>query len=212
MIKGIDITCAFGSEFLTEEDGDIFVEFPEVLDQHFGDLLDEQLEEQQPILAEEERAKAGARPAGIRAVKVAGSRRVSSRMEDDAAGKPREAKNGRKRRWSQSQKQKSNERGFQGEKKRVRQARFNGKGRRRRYGRLRKSLYGLRRAAKLFNRGLNKLLIDNGYEQCPVDKCVYRKTSETGESILFNTHVDDFAVFPTCEAMFEDLLAVLKSK
>ena len=26
------------------------------------------------------------------------------------------------------------------------------------------------------------------------------------------THVDDFAVFPTCEAMFEELLAVLKSK
>ena len=49
LIKGIDITCAFGSEFLTEEDGDIFVEFPEVLDQHFGDLLDEQLEEQQPM-------------------------------------------------------------------------------------------------------------------------------------------------------------------
>ena len=45
-----------------------------------------------------------------------------------------------------------------------------------------------------------------------MDKCVYRKTSETGESILFNTHVDDFAVFPTCEAMFEDLLAVLRSK
>ena len=49
LIKGIDITCAFGSEFLTEEDGDIFVEFPEVLDQHFGDLLDEQLEEQHTI-------------------------------------------------------------------------------------------------------------------------------------------------------------------
>ena len=95
----------------------------------------------------------------------------------------------------------------------MRQAKFDGKGRKRRYGRLRKSLYGLRRAAKLFNRGLNKLLlIENGYEQCPVDKCVYRKTSETGQSILFNTHVDDFAVFPTCEAMFEDLLDVLKSK
>ena len=39
LIKGIDITCAFGSEFLTEEDGDIFVEFPEVLDQHFGEAI-----------------------------------------------------------------------------------------------------------------------------------------------------------------------------
>ena len=45
LIKGIDSTSAFGSESLTEEDGDIFVEFPEVLDQHFGDLLDAQLEE-----------------------------------------------------------------------------------------------------------------------------------------------------------------------
>ena len=113
--------------------------------------------------------------------------------EDDAAGEPN-VKGGRKRR-GQAQRQRRNE--DYGEWKKVRQAKFDGKGRRRRYGRLRKSLYGLRRAAKLFNRGLNRLLIENGYEQCPVDKCFYRKTSETGESILFNTHVDDFAVaFP----------------
>ena len=34
LIKGIDITCAFGSEFLTEEDGDIFVEYPEILEKN----------------------------------------------------------------------------------------------------------------------------------------------------------------------------------
>ena len=141
--------------------------------------MDEQLEEQQPILEEEARVKAEARPAGIRAVKVAGRRRVSSRMEDDASGEPKDTKDGRQRR-GKTQREKCSERNEQW--KKVRQAKFDGK-RRRRYGRLRKSLYGLRRAAKLFNRGLNKLLIEKGYEQCPVDKCVYRKTSETGESI-----------------------------
>jgi hypothetical protein len=164
---------------LTEEDGDIFVEFPEVLDQHFGDLLDEQLEDQQHILlAEEERAKAAARPGGIRAVKVAGSRRVSRHMEGDDASEKPQGYGKRKERGADSKNNRN----------KVRQAKFDGKGRRRRYGRLRKSLYGLRRAAKLFNRGLNKLLIENGYEQCPVDKCVYRKTSETGESICFIQH------------------------
>jgi hypothetical protein len=104
--------------------------------------------------------------------------------EDDSAAEPKEAKGGRKKHRSQAQRQKSGERGIDGDRKRVRHAAFNGKGRRRRYGRLRKSLYGLRRAAKLFNRGLNKLLIANGYEQCPVDKCVYRKTSASASANL----------------------------
>jgi hypothetical protein len=33
---GIDITCAFASESLTAEDGDIYVKFPDILVQHFG--------------------------------------------------------------------------------------------------------------------------------------------------------------------------------
>ena len=79
------------------------------------------------------------------------------------------------------------------------------------YAKLRKSLYGLRRAAKLFNRGLRKLLQDNGYESCPADTCIFRKFSGA-ESILFNTHVDDFASYPTNDAMFEELCAVLRTK
>ena len=39
---GIDITCAFASESLTAEDGDIYVKFPDILVQHFGWKLDEQ--------------------------------------------------------------------------------------------------------------------------------------------------------------------------
>jgi hypothetical protein len=79
------------------------------------------------------------------------------------------------------------------------------------YAKLRKSLYGLRRAAKLFNRGLRQLLKDNGYESCPADTCIFRKVSGT-ESILFNIHVDDFACYPTCDAMFDELCAVLRTK
>ena len=55
------------------------------------------------------------------------------------------------------------------------------------YAKLRKSLYGLRRAAKLFNRGLRELLQANGYESCPADVCIFRKVSGT-ESILFNAY------------------------
>ena len=79
------------------------------------------------------------------------------------------------------------------------------------YAKLRKSLYGLRRAAKLFNRGLRQLLKDNGYESCSADTCIFCKVSGT-ESILFNIHVDDFACYPTCDAMFDELCAVLRSK
>ena len=78
------------------------------------------------------------------------------------------------------------------------------------YAKLRKSLYGLRRAAKLFNRGLRELLQANGYESCPADACIFRKFSGT-ESILFNTHVDDFACYPTCDEMFDELCAVLRA-
>ena len=49
--RGIDITCAFASESLTAEDGDIYVKFPDILVQHFGWKLDEQREEQREVLA-----------------------------------------------------------------------------------------------------------------------------------------------------------------
>jgi len=56
-MRGIDITCAFASESLTAEDGDIYVKYPDVLAKHFGWLLNQQREEQQEILAAEESAK-----------------------------------------------------------------------------------------------------------------------------------------------------------
>jgi len=55
---GIDITCAFASESLTAEDGDIYVKFPDILVQHFGWKLNEQREEQREVLAAEASAKA----------------------------------------------------------------------------------------------------------------------------------------------------------
>jgi hypothetical protein len=57
---GIDITCAFASESLTAEDGDIYVRFPDILVQHFGWKLDEQRKEQREVLAAEASMKAAA--------------------------------------------------------------------------------------------------------------------------------------------------------
>jgi hypothetical protein len=203
LLRGIDIKCAFGSEFLTAEDGDIWVQYPDILEDHFGYLLDQQLEEQKAIIEEEVRTKR-ARPSEEDAAKDAGDEANKWEDCDDEVPRAGHWKNSvvrRSKKWMVRKQNKAN----------IHQIAANGERKRRRYGRLRKSLYGLRRAARLFNCGLNKLLIENGYECCPADKCIYRKTFGT-ESILFNTHVDDFAVFPTCEAMFDELLSVLRTK
>ena len=218
LLRGIDIKCAFGSEYLTAEDGDIWVQYPDILEDHFGYLLDQQLEEQKVILEEEARTKR-VRPyeedALKEAVKDASDGAIQwEDCDDDECHKVRNTKTwnahlrhrskkwiARSKKWIARKQNKAN----------IYHVAANGESKRRRYGRLRKSLYGLRRAARLFNCGLNKLLIENGYECCPADKCIYRKTFGT-ESILFNTHVDDFAVFPTCEAMFDELLSVLRTK
>ena len=207
LIKGIDITAAFASESLTQDEEDIYVQYPPILEQHFGEVLDQQLEEQKVILEEETRTQESAQQFEVRNVKAAGGGKASRRREensDDEDSPERKTQNARHRskKWIERKAKKA----------KVHRVAVNGQAQQRRYGRLRKSLYGLRRAAKLFNRGLNKLLIEKDYEQCPVDKCIYRKISATGESILFNTHVDDFAVFPTGEAIFSELLDVLRSK
>ena len=76
---------------------------------------------------------------------------------------------------------------------------------------LRKTLYGLRRSPKLFTDGLADHLISKGYTRLTSDPCIYRK-DKGGESIIFNTHVDDFACFPTCESMFTELVHDLQEK
>ena len=53
----IDIAFAFASEFLTDEDANIYVKSPDILEQHFGWELDEQREEQREMLVAEVSAK-----------------------------------------------------------------------------------------------------------------------------------------------------------
>jgi hypothetical protein len=220
---GIDITAAFASEFLTPEDGDIYVKYPDILVQHFSDLLDQQREEQKEVLATEASAKAaavvlksgcfaeasdeerGEEENGSKGSRSKRRRQAMDAASDEESSQIRNVKKGyRSRKWEERKAEKA-------DKQRVRIVSHNSQRRQGYYAKLRKSLYGLRRAAKLFNRGLRELLQANGYESCPADTCIFRKVSGT-ESILFNTHVDDFACYPTCIAMFDELCAVLRTK
>jgi len=54
---GIGITCAFASESLTDEDADIYVKSPDIIDQYLGWELDEQRGEQRAVLVAEASAK-----------------------------------------------------------------------------------------------------------------------------------------------------------
>jgi hypothetical protein len=189
---GIDITCAFASESLTPEDGDIYVKFPDILVQHFSGFLDQQREEQKEVLAAEACAKEAEETItsgiwdkvsddeqsleGDNASKGSRSKRRREAREATDTDDPvqiRSVKKGYKsKKWEQRKAAKA-------EKERVRSISHNSQRRQGYYAKLRKSLYGLRRAAKLFNRGLRKLLQDHGYESCPADTCIFRKVSGT---------------------------------
>jgi hypothetical protein len=165
LIRGIDIKCAFGSEYLTAEDGDIWVQYPDILEEHFGYLLDQQLEEQKALLEEKAVVKRALPSEEFVSTEASDQ---ADQWEDCDVEEPvlvRRAKyndakhfghGNRSKKWIDRR----------AEKARVRSVMHTGRNRRR-YGRLRKSLYGLRRAARLFNSGLNKLLIENGYECAP---------------------------------------------
>ena len=77
---------------------------------------------------------------------------------------------------------------------------------------LKKTLYGLSRAPKAFYDDLSKYLLQNGYERCPVDPCLYKKTESETRQIFFAIHVDDFAVAATHQDLIDDLCCTLKSK
>ena len=230
-MRGIDITCAFASESLTAEDGDIYVKYPDVLVKHFSWLLDQQRDEQREVLAVEASANEAA-ALGIASGSFAelsgddrsqacseasqsetqcqseneskGSRSKRRRVAKEVSGgnSSKSTRRNKSKKWEERNAKRAKVRSTWQDKQRNQPGY---------YARLRKSLYGLRRAAKLFNRGLRQLLKDNGYESCSADPCIFRKVSGT-ESILFNIHVDDFACYPTCDIMFDELCAVLRTK
>ena len=225
-MRGIDITCAFASESLTAEDGDIYVKYPDVIVKHFSWMLDQQREEQQEVLAAEARAEAASAEACKYGsfgdvVETSTSNSCVDSTADEHCQTEKSSKGSRSKRRRQAfeskstGKYKSNQwkarREAKAYKQSVRVVSHNSQKSQGYSARLRKSLDGLRRAAKLFNRGLRKLLHENGYKSCPADPCIFRKVSGR-ESILFNIHVDDFACYPTCDEMFDELCAVLRTK
>ena len=71
------------------------------------------------------------------------------------------------------------------------------------YYKLKRSLYGLRSAPKIFYDGLSNHLVKHGYAKCPFDPCVYRKVVEL-KYITIVAHVDDMLIISNCNNMREN--------
>ena len=81
------------------------------------------------------------------------------------------------------------------------------------YGKLNKSMYGLRRSPQLFNRELQVHIISAGYTQAPDDQALYYKRGpQPGDIIIFLTHVDDFAIASSSHELRDELYAALRTK
>lgn len=70
---------------------------------------------------------------------------------------------------------------------------------------LKKSLYGLKQAAKVWNETLNSSLLNNGFMRSDIDKCLYTYSSG-GATMMILIHVDDLLVISNnqeilCEKM-----------
>ena len=59
---------------------------------------------------------------------------------------------------------------------------------------LNKSIYGLKQAARVWYKAIDRLLKELGYKPCSVDPCLYTKTSKTNHLIILSIYVDDTAI------------------
>ena len=59
---------------------------------------------------------------------------------------------------------------------------------------LNKSIYGLKQAARVWYKAIDKLLQELGYKSCSVDPCLYTKLSKNGKLIILSIYVDDTAI------------------
>ena len=73
-----------------------------------------------------------------------------------------------------------------------------------------KSLYGLKKAGRLWNKLFDKTLADIGFKQLVTDSCVYFKTSSEGTAIV-GTSVDDLLATATNEKLLDDFGDAMKS-
>jgi hypothetical protein len=71
---------------------------------------------------------------------------------------------------------------------------------------LRKSLYGLKQAGRLFNEHLNTCLLQYGLTSCPGDPCFYTYTDpNTSSYLLLTVHVDDLLVASNDDKLIDSL-------
>ena len=76
---------------------------------------------------------------------------------------------------------------------------------------LRKSLYGIRQAPKIWSMTLATSLKEIGLVQCKADSCLYYTRTET-DLLVLGVHVDDGLVMSTSETLLDDIMVKLKDK
>ena len=62
------------------------------------------------------------------------------------------------------------------------------------YWKLKKSVYGLKQSARMWNRNLHDWLVSDGFTRCESDHAVYVKRTTDGEIMYLLTHVDDTVI------------------
>lgn len=72
---------------------------------------------------------------------------------------------------------------------------------------LRKSLYGLKQASRMWNVKIHNVLSQNGYTQSKCEPCIYVKKNDT-EYVIIALYVDDFYVFHN--GCIDNILKLLK--
>jgi hypothetical protein len=60
--------------------------------------------------------------------------------------------------------------------------------------RLKKSLYGLKQAARCWFQELSSFLVDQGFEAHPLDPCLFTKVDEAGNLLMILVYVDDLVM------------------
>lgn len=71
--------------------------------------------------------------------------------------------------------------------------------------RILRSIYGEKQAPKLWNDRLNDVLLQVGFDRCPVDPCLYYFRGELG-FILISIHVDDGLTIASCRGVIDDFI------
>lgn len=59
---------------------------------------------------------------------------------------------------------------------------------------LRKSLYGLKQSPRCWNKRIHDELVQNGWQRCHTDSCLYFKTKQNNLSLLLAIYVDDILI------------------